>query len=192
MKLIIGLGNPGREYQNTRHNIGFMCIDYLVKYLNITSKQTKFGADIWKYHHLNEQYLLVKPLSFMNLSGKPIASITAYFQISAEDLLVIYDEKDLNFAKIKIAKSTSPNGHNGIKNIIKLLQYNNFNRLKIGVGNNNNYKTEDWVLSKFNKEEIAGLAPVYRGVQIIIEEWFKGYDFSKISSLNNFNKVKEI
>ena len=188
MKLIVGLGNPGKEYENTKHNVGFNCIDYIVNNLNLGTKKHKFNADTWTYNINNEKFMFVKPLSYMNLSGVPVMNIATYFDVNVDDIFVIYDDKDLEFSDIKIKNKGSSGGHNGINNIIDNFGTKKIKRIKVGIGYDNKYLIKNWVLSTFNTNEKKELNKIYKRVNIIVEELFKNYDFDKISSLNNFNK----
>lgn len=150
MKLIVGLGNPGSEYEFTRHNIGFYIID---SYLGEVNWQEKFNALYYQININNEKYIFVKPLTYMNNSGEAVIKFVNFFKIDIEDILIIQDDLDLDIAKIRIKKSSSDGGHNGIKSIIKCLNTKDFARLKIGIGSPK-YDTINHVLSKFTNEEL--------------------------------------
>lgn len=152
MKLIVGLGNYGDKYNWTRHNIGFEIIDQYSKKYNIDLNENKFNGIYKKTKILNEDVILAKPHTFMNLSGEFIYKIINYYKIQVKDLLVIYDDISLNIGDIKIKQKGSSGGHNGIKNIINMLQTDEFSRIKIGIGKPN-INLADYVLSKFNNEE---------------------------------------
>lgn len=153
MKLIVGLGNPGKEYENTRHNIGFIFIDALAKDLGISITKEKYNGLYAETTINNEKVLLVKPLSYMNLSGEVIIKFVNFYKIHIEDILIISDDLDMDFGRIRLKASGSSGGHNGLKNIESHLKTNCFKRLKYGISNNKNIDTKDYVLSKFNKEE---------------------------------------
>lgn len=186
MKMIIGLGNPTKEFYNTRHNIGFLCIDYLVKKLNLTNPKNEFNAKIWKYWINNEFYLFVKPMSYMNLSGTPIICLITYYKINIEDIIIIQDDKDLKLNDLKIKIASSAGGHNGIKDILQKLKTKKIKRIKIGIGFNSNYSIKDWVLSSFNSEEFKKLELVFERIYIFLKQYFKGIDFENIISLKKF------
>ena len=131
MKIIVGLGNPGPKYSWTRHNLGFMLID---AFSPKNSFQNKHKSHIQKMEWASEKLLLVKPQTFMNLSGQAVKEIIHFYKASLEDLLVIQDDKDLPFGKMKFQKSRGPGGHNGIKNIHQELNSNHYTRLKMGIG----------------------------------------------------------
>lgn len=183
MKLIVGLGNPGKDYENTRHNIGFMVLD---NYLTSCTWQKKFNAEYTTITINNEKAILVKPLTYMNLSGDAVVEYVNYYKIAAKDILVIHDDLDLPFGKIRIKASSSAGGHNGIKSIIERLGNNNFARLKIGISHNTNGDTKDFVLGKFNKEQLEELAKLYPITNKVIDA-FINYDINKV--MNDYNGV---
>lgn len=151
MKAIIGLGNPGKEYELTRHNVGFLVVD---NYLNDVKWSSKMGAKIYNTVINGEKVVFIKPQSFMNLSGLPIKKIMDYYKIDAKDIMVIHDDLDLEKCTYKLKYVSSSGGHNGIKDIIKNLHTNEFLRLKIGVSNNKKIDTKDYVLSKLSTTEL--------------------------------------
>jgi PTH1 family peptidyl-tRNA hydrolase len=139
LKLIVGLGNPGKEYQNTRHNLGFVIIDQLVNKLEIELSKQKFTGLYYRGNH----YILLKPQTYMNNSGECIKNFLNYFHIPVSNLLVIYDDIALPLGSFRYRLSGSAGGHNGIKNIIELLKTNEFKRLRVGVGYDNNFLIKD-------------------------------------------------
>lgn len=155
MYLIVGLGNPGRQYEGTRHNMGFDVIDKLVEEYHIPQAGVKFNAMYGKGNIGGQSVLLMKPLSYMNLSGGPVRDMANYFKIDPEtEMIVIYDDIDLAPGQLRIRKKGSAGGHNGMKDIIKQLGTQNFVRIKVGVG----AKPEGWdladhVLGRFSTEE---------------------------------------
>lgn len=155
MYIIAGLGNPGKEYENTRHNVGFDVIDALAEKYNISVLELKHKAMIGKGYIEGQKVVLVKPLTFMNLSGESIRPIVDYYKVNAEqELIVISDDISLPPGQLRVRKKGSAGGHNGLKNIIKLLGSENFQRVRMGVGEKpKNYDLADWVLGHFNKEE---------------------------------------
>lgn len=157
MYIIAGLGNPTREYENTRHNIGFMAIDALADKYKISVMECKHKALIGKGMINGNKVVLVKPLTYMNLSGEAIRSVIDYYKIDeAEELIVIYDDISLDVGQLRIRKKGSAGGHNGIKNIIAHLGHDTFKRIKIGVGEKpKGYDLADYVLGHFSKEELA-------------------------------------
>ncbi|MBR2022385.1 MAG: aminoacyl-tRNA hydrolase [Mycoplasmataceae bacterium] len=151
MKLIVGLGNPGFQYENTRHNVGFMVIDEIAKKMNLNINQKKFDSLLF----VNSDFILLKPLTFMNLSGKAVKSVVDFFKIDISDIIIVCDDLDIKLGQAKIKISNSSAGHNGIKSIIEKLETSNFYRLKIGIGRPENKETKlsSYVLGKFNSTE---------------------------------------
>ncbi|QDK38497.1 aminoacyl-tRNA hydrolase [Bdellovibrio sp. NC01] len=155
MWLIVGLGNPGNEYKFTRHNIGFMAVDYFLQGVGNPRQQNKFKAEIaeveWKGHKL----LFCKPQTYMNLSGESVTAIMGFYKIPMDHMIVIHDDIDQPFNQMKIHKNRGHGGHNGIRSISGLLGSADYARLKLGVGrpDNPNYPVADYVLGKFTKEE---------------------------------------
>ena len=190
MKIIVGLGNPGAKYLFTRHNIGFMLIDAIVKENKF---QNKYKSLIQKIKIAEEQVLFVKPQTFMNLSGQAVKEIMSFYKSSLENLLVIQDDKDQFFGKIKFQKSRGNGGHNGIKNIHQELSTQDYCRLKLGIAQENNkeeealpntppQETADYVLSPFHSKE--NLTPfLEQGVKAVYCFIEKGFE----TAANQFN-----
>ncbi|HWL25018.1 MAG TPA: aminoacyl-tRNA hydrolase [Ureibacillus sp.] len=154
MKLIVGLGNPGKQYEHTRHNIGFDCIDTLSKKWDAPLNQMKFNGMYATIHRPEGKVMLLKPLTYMNLSGECVRPIMDYFDISVEDIIVIYDDLDLEIGKLRLRQKGSAGGHNGIKSLIQHLGTQEFNRIRVGISRPPaGMKVPDYVLSKFSKEE---------------------------------------
>lgn len=155
MYLIAGLGNPGRQYEATRHNMGFDVIDKLVEEFNVPQAGVKFNAMYGKGRIGGESVILMKPLSYMNLSGGPIREMANYFKIDPEtELIVIYDDIDTEPGQLRVRKKGSAGGHNGIKSIIQQLGTQNFMRVRVGVGAKpKGWDLADYVLGRFDKDE---------------------------------------
>ena len=176
MVIIAGLGNPTREYETTRHNIGFMAIDALADKYNISVMDCKHRALIGKGMINGTKVVLVKPLTYMNLSGEAIRAVVDYYKVdAASGLIVIYDDISLDVGQLRIRKKGSAGGHNGIKNIIANLGDDTFLRIKIGVGGKpRGYDLADYVLGHFSKEELAvmeeSLEKVDGAVNMMIED----------------------
>jgi PTH1 family peptidyl-tRNA hydrolase len=155
MKLIVGLGNPGREYKKNRHNIGFLGIDKLADKLDVDIKRRKFNARYETCSFENDDILLIKPQTYMNLSGHAVRSFVAYFKISVSDILVIVDDIHLAFETIRVRTNSSAGGHNGIQSVIEELGTKDFARLRVGVGKPlSRQSLKSYVLSDFNPEEM--------------------------------------
>ncbi len=150
MKLVVGLGNPGREYKNTRHNIGFMVLD---NYLGKVNWKTKMENYYYMEEVNGEQIMFIKPLTYMNLSGLAVSKIVNFYKIDIKDILVIQDDLDMNPGTYKIKRNSSSGGHNGIKSIIAELNSEEFARLKIGIGKSTQVSTDKFVLGKFSTDE---------------------------------------
>ncbi|MBQ8891973.1 MAG: aminoacyl-tRNA hydrolase [Bacilli bacterium] len=171
MKLIVGLGNPGREYLNTRHNVGFYYLDLFAKEINATFKE-KFNGMYAKVKVNNQDVILLKPLTYMNLSGECVRDFVNYFKIDAKDILVIHDDLDMEIGRIKLKENTSSGGHNGIKDIISKLATENFKRLKIGIGKNALMDTKDYVLGKFSSSDLEIIKQNEEKVINILNDYF--------------------
>ncbi|MBW3057959.1 aminoacyl-tRNA hydrolase [Spiroplasma poulsonii] len=187
MKLIVGLGNPGCEYSYTRHNIGFLSIDKLVVKFNLTKPRNVFNAFVWETAINNEKVLFCQPQTFMNLSGDAVLLIKQFYKLTLEDIIVIYDDKDLAFNVIKLKKNGSSAGHNGIKDLIHKLGSENFLRIKLGVGKHNQIPLRNWVLGKFSADQLAIINNdlLERVSQIISQYLVQGDSFDKLMSLYN-------
>lgn len=148
MKLIVGLGNPGKKYENNRHNLGFMVAGEFGKGL-VWKKE----RDLMCYLARTLEYMVIMPTTFMNLSGEAVKAVCNYYKIDSKDTLVAHDELDLEFGKIKLSFGGSSAGHNGVESVIKSLATPDFNRLRIGIGGPKVKKTENYVLSDFTKVE---------------------------------------
>ena len=161
LKVIVGLGNPGLQYRFTRHNIGFMVVDCISESLGLKFKHIKsYYSLIARGRFDNKKILLVKPQTYMNLSGIAVKKITSYYKITAQDILVVYDDFNIGFEQIRIRKRGSSGGHNGIESIIENLNSEAVPRIRIGIGHNqSNQKIQysDYVLSQFTKSEKSKL-----------------------------------
>ncbi|MBO6015523.1 MAG: aminoacyl-tRNA hydrolase [Lachnospiraceae bacterium] len=171
MILLVGLGNPKREYVGTRHNIGFMAIDAIAKKYQIDVTTSKHKALIGKGVIGGQKVILAKPVTFMNLSGESVRELVDYYKVDEEsELIVLYDDVSLEPGKIRLRKKGSPGGHNGIKNIIAHLGHDVFWRVKIGVGEKpKGYDLADYVLGHFSKEEIPVLEDALRRAADAVE-----------------------
>ncbi|HZK58238.1 MAG TPA: aminoacyl-tRNA hydrolase [Clostridia bacterium] len=154
MHIIVGLGNPGKKYEATRHNVGFETIDLLAKRNNINIKQLKHRA-LYGEGRINEKrVMLVKPQTFMNLSGQSLLDIIQFYKIGTENIVVVYDDVDIELGSIRIREKGSSGSHKGMKSIIYQIQTDEFPRVRIGIGGPQFEDLSDYVLSKFQKEEI--------------------------------------
>ena len=154
MKLIIGLGNPGSEYLNNRHNVGFMALDNLYAHYLFENWRTKLGGLCSTASLGSEKILLVKPQTFMNLSGICVAKFKHFFKINVADIFVIYDDIDLRFGEVKIKQGGGDAGHKGVRSISQHLQTKDFNRIRLGIGRpSTKEEVSHFVLSNFSKTE---------------------------------------
>ena len=153
--LIVGLGNPGDKYSETRHNVGFRCLDNLLKELSVGKEKNKFHSLIADAEYNGHKLLLCKPQTFMNNSGTAVSEIARFYKIQSEKIIVISDDVSLDAGRVRIRKNGSHGGHNGLRDIITLLSTDNIPRVKIGVGQkpHPDYDLADWVLSKPSKED---------------------------------------
>lgn len=169
MKLIVGLGNPGKAYTKTRHNVGFMVLDALMQELNL-KPQNKFKAEFAQTTLHGEVVYLLKPQTFMNLSGESVRLIKDFYKIEDPDILVIYDDLDLPVGKLRLREKGSSGGHNGIKSIISHLHHQDFKRLRIGIDKNPLIPTADYVLGQFLKTDQDNLKKgLEKAVQACLE-----------------------
>ncbi|WP_299033004.1 aminoacyl-tRNA hydrolase [uncultured Anaerococcus sp.] len=188
MYYIVGLGNPGLQYENTRHNVGFMTIDYLANKYDIDVRKSKFKSLYGQGEISGHKVMLIKPQTYMNNSGEAVRDLRNFYKFDIDKLIVIYDDIDIDFGTIRIRKKGSAGSHNGMKSIIYQIQDDKFPRIKIAIGK----KPEKWdlanfVLSGFSKEEVNILEDEIRlaseGIEIILKE-----DIDK--AMNKCNSVK--
>ena len=173
MKLIVGLGNPGKEYTNTRHNVGFNFIDYYLDYKNITDTWSKKFDGLYIQTNLNgEKVIFLKPQTFMNLSGNSVRKVIDYFNIEIDDILVISDDLDLSIGNFKLRPSGSSGGHNGLKSIESNIGSANYKRLKIGISNDKGIDTKDYVLGNISKEDKDTLNNLYKDLCLVVDDYF--------------------
>ena len=188
MYFIVGLGNPGLQYENTRHNVGFMTIDYLANKYDIDVRKLKFKSLYGQGEISGHKVMLIKPQTYMNNSGEAIRELRNFYKFDIDKLIVIYDDIDIDFGTIRIRKKGSAGSHNGMKSIIYQIQDDQFPRIKVSIGK----KPERWdlanfVLSGFSEDEVGVLEDEIRlaaqGIEIILKE-----DIDK--AMNKCNSVK--
>ena len=185
MKVIIGLGNPGSKYENTRHNAGFMVLDQLAAKCNMEFNQEKFQADFAKAKVQGEDVILLKPTTYMNNSGFALRACLDFYKLGMEDVIVIYDDVDLPVGKLRLRQKGSAGGHNGIKSIIQCGFSANFDRIRVGVGKDPRVPMVDWVLSKFRSEEKADLD---QAIQTAADAAYYSIHHSFDKTMNLYNK----
>ena len=149
MKLIVGLGNPGKEYENTRHNMGFMVIDEFASMIDVDFNKEDFKGTYAKFKLDDEDIILFKPMTYMNLSGEALSLVMNYYKIKPEDVLIVYDDLAIDLGTLRFKGNGSDGGHNGIKSIIQHLGTNKFARLKVGIGPQPPIPSENFVLGNF-------------------------------------------
>ena len=184
MKLIVGLGNIGSTYAKTRHNVGFLCLDkYLSKNYISTKIDNKLKSEIGI---VTGKAIFIKPQTYMNLSGEAVRAVFDYYKIKQEDILVIYDDMDLPFAKMRVREKGSAGGHNGIKNIILHLASQDIKRVRIGISGHEDMDAKDYVLGKFNKEQLEIMDKVSDKVSNLIDDFINEVPFQMI--MERYNK----
>ncbi len=172
MYLVAGLGNPGKQYEMTRHNIGFEAIDYIADQYGVKVKKLKFKGLYAEVNIGGEKVILLKPQTYMNLSGESIREFAAFYKIPTENIIVISDDIYLDSGKVRIRKSGSAGGHNGLKSIIYQLCSDQFPRIRLGVNTPNRKEADlaDFVLARFSKEEIPLLEDAIIRAKKAVEE----------------------
>lgn len=186
MKVIVGLGNPGRRYANTRHNVGFWVIDCLSDQWRIPVKKEKWKAEVGEGQINGENVLLVKPQTYMNRSGESVQEICRFFQLDLDHLLVIYDDLDLPVGRIRLRAKGSSGGHNGMKSIFAHLKTEKIKRIKIGIGHpEGNADIADYVLSPFPKQELPFIEEAVERSAQAVEDWLR-FDFQH--AMNQYNQ----
>ena len=181
MKLIVGLGNPGKEYEHTRHNMGYDVVDLFASSLGFDIDKVGFNGLYTKVKYFNEDIILLKPTTYMNLSGDSIVLLKNYFKIDIEDIIIIYDDMDTKVGNIRLKIKGSSGGHNGIKSIIANLKTEEFKRIRVGIGKPA-FNIIDYVLSKPSSEE----------QELINKALNDAVDALKISIKESFNKAMTI
>ena len=189
MKLIVGLGNPGAEYQNTRHNLGFITIDYLADQLGAQFGKSKFFGLLAEARHQGEKLLLLKPQTFMNRSGQAVRAIVDFYKIPHEDILILFDDMDLPCGQLRLRQRGSAGGHNGIKDIIAQLGNDNqLSRCKIGINHHLYGDTVNYVLGSFSEEEKQLLRPAVQEATAAALCWVER---GITAAMNEFNGKAE-
>ncbi len=181
MKLIIGLGNPGKEYEKTRHNVGFMALDHYLS--NEKYKKRKKGLYIKKKLN-DEEIIFLKPMKYMNNSGEVVRAYVDFYKINTNDILVIYDDVNFEVGNLRIKRNGTDGGHNGIKNIINNLNTKEIKRIKIGISKNKN-DLVNYVTSNFSKKDLEELNNTFKNTDNIINDFiFKDFEYI----MNKYNR----
>lgn len=189
MKLIVGLGNPGPEYAYTRHNVGFLTVDVLKDKMNASDFKPGHKGLISKGKHNNVDYIILKPLTFMNLSGDSVLEVINYYKISKEDIIVVYDDMDYSVGEYSIREKGGHGGHNGIRNIIDRLNSPEFSRIRIGIGKGIKEDKSGYVLGKFSKAELEILKVMALKLCDALVD-FISIDIKKVMTKYNTKEVK--
>lgn len=190
-RLVAGLGNPGQEYEHTRHNIGFMVIDRLAREFNINLSNRKFDAVFGKGIIQGTAVILAKPQAFMNRSGPPLQQLADYFRIPSQEIIVVHDDIDLAFERLKIKEKGGDGGHKGIRSMVSAFGGGEFIRIRIGVGRGaseaeGRWEVVDHVLGRFNKEEVSRLDRVIQtAAEAVVSVLCHGTKFG----MNRFNSI---
>lgn len=184
MKLIVALGNPGKEYENTRHNLGFIMLDKYLENKNVDPYKNKFNGLYTQSTENGEKIIYLKPQSYMNLSGGVVRKYMDFFKIKVEDIFVICDDLDLNVGNYKLKTTGSSGGHNGLKDIESQIGTIEYKRLRLGIANNKELDTKDYVLGKFSKQETEINNEMSKIVDKILDD-FLVLDFAKL--MNQYN-----
>ena len=186
LRMIVGLGNPGREYAHTRHNVGFDILDLFAKRRKVRILNRQAHALVGSVDHYGEQILLVKPQTYMNESGQSVGELARKHKLEPSDILVVYDDMDLPLGKIRIRMSGSAGGHNGMKSIISHLHSNEFPRMRIGIGRSG--EAIDHVLSRFNRKDReimdVSIEQAADALNMILEEGIE-------AAANQYNRASE-
>ena len=190
MFLIVGLGNPGKEYDGTRHNIGFAAVDYIADKYNIELNRIKFKGVFGEGFINGKKVILLKPTTYMNLSGESIREVINFYKISNEEVIVIYDDISLEVGRLRIRENGSHGGHNGIKSIIANLGTDVFPRVKIGVGAPKGNLVSH-VLGKFSEDEIEILRETIKASSDAVSIMLKSDTKEAMNKFNGFNACKE-
>jgi len=189
VKLIVGLGNPGNEYKNTRHNIGFLAVDQLCLENNIFLQKKRFNSDLGTVTICSYKVIIAKPLTFMNLSGEAVSAIANYYNIAAEDIIAVHDDMDIEFGHLKIKTQGGGAGHRGIESIIKYLKSDNFLRIRVGIGKPPAYiEPSNFVLQKFTRPEQDSLKEVINNVKNCIEVILTQGPAAAMNRFHNLNQ----
>ena len=187
--LIAGLGNPGRQYKNNRHNVGFMVADALAEKLGIEFTRMQNKAMVTKGEHAGKRVILAKPRTYMNLSGQSIGALSRYYKVPQENVLIVFDDADLPFERLRLKPEGGSSGHNGMKSIIKSFGTEEFPRLRVGIGRPpGKMQTPSYVLQDFSKEEAEPLAWVVdRASDAVLTFISEGI----VTAMNQFNQAAE-
>lgn len=185
MHIIVGLGNPGKQYEYTRHNAGYLCLDYLAAKYNIKINKIKFKSLLGEGNIAGEKVVLLKPTTFMNLSGEAVVQAMNFYKTDISELIVVYDDISLPLGSLRIREKGSAGGHNGMKNIIYLTGKDNFPRIRLGISAPGERDLADYVLGKFSKEDMKVFSSSVEDAVDAISYMIKG---DTLKAMNLYNK----
>jgi PTH1 family peptidyl-tRNA hydrolase len=169
MYLVAGLGNPGREYEGTRHNVGFEVVDYMADKLGFDVSRIKFKGLVGEYNISGEKVIFLKPSTFMNLSGTSVNEAASFYKIPVENIIIVYDDISIDFGRVRIRPSGSDGGHNGMKSIIYQLSSDSFPRVRVGIGGPDR-NLVSYVLGRFKEEEKKSLPEILKAASDSVVE----------------------
>ena len=185
MRLFVGLGNPGKKYEKTRHNAGFFVIDKLLEKLDIKLDEEMCNAFYTIYRNGREKVIIAKPQTYMNLSGEAVLGLMKYYKLTPDDIVVVHDDLDLPVGRIRLRTSGSSGGQKGMGNIIDLLHTQDIKRIRIGIGNDKQIDVKDYVLGKVKKEDFKTYEESADKAAEALKYYLKEKDFSKVMSIYN-------
>lgn len=164
MKIIVGLGNPGKEYEKTRHNVGWMYLEHLESKYKLNISKKEHDSETGESNINNQKIIFVKPQTYMNLSGNAVQKLKSWYKVEESDILIVFDDIDIEFGDVRFKEKGSGGTHNGMKNIVQMLSTENVARIKIGIGGvkHPNQDLKDFVLQRFSREEIEKLNDIFQ------------------------------
>ncbi len=180
MKIIVGLGNPGKEYENTFHNMGFKALDALAEKMGKSIKKAECQALTCTFSRNSEKVVFAKPITYMNLSGQSVKSLIQKYSAKIEDLVVIYDDIDIDRFSIRARASGSAGTHNGMRSIVECLGSDKFKRIRVGIGRDVAYNLADYVLSNIKAEDLKTFNALFEEVATSLESYLKHDDFDRL------------
>ena len=186
MKLVVGLGNPGRRYETTRHNVGFMVADLLAEKLGGAFSKQGHQALLAEGRLAGDKVLIIKPQTFMNLSGQAVVSAMNFYKLTVDDLLVVYDDLDLETGRLRLRANGSPGGHKGMTSIIQLTGSSQISRIKIGIGRPGRIPVSDYVLMPFPDDDWQLVRPAVHAAVDAVAEWAQS---GIQAAMNKFNMI---
>lgn len=192
VRVIVGLGNPGEEYENTRHNVGFLVVDLLAKALNISFKGDRKCKALVGYSVVNKiKIVLVKPKTYMNLSGVCVKELVNFYKLDLKNLFVVSDDAEMDIGRLKLKKRGGTGGHNGLKSITDELSSSEYTRLRMGISKNKEIPLKDYVLGQFSKAELVELEGILETAKQVALEWaFYGFGSAEMLLSRQLQKGK--